>query len=117
MQKSGGKGFSLPLGPLLMSPKPSYKLVISSEGDNVDKTKTLLDLFDMFDIKQDVVVGAFGNKNTDTDAYTDAGISTNLIYLINEDSEMINVGTGQRTSYQELIRNLDTLYPPVYRQK
>ena len=45
------------------------------DDPNIDKTKTIKSLTRMFDVKQDAVIGCYGNKNTDVLAYMDAGKS------------------------------------------
>ena len=66
---------------------------------------------DLFDIKHDVVVGAYGNKNTDTEAYLKSGIRGERVFLINENSKLINVATGNMSSYQLQAEAIDQFYP------
>ena len=77
------------------------------------KTATIRSITHLFDIKENVVVSAYGNKNTDTAAYMDAGISTNRIYLVNSDSILRRMNDGKESSYPEHARNVNQLYPKI----
>ena len=77
------------------------------------KTATTKAFLDLFDIKENVVLGAYGNKNSDTQAYMDAGVSTNIIYLINTDSVIRRVSDNKRTSYFEHASKVNQKYPKI----
>ena len=101
--------YSMPKGPLFMRPI-SGQASITADPE-IMKIAILRSILDLFDLKQDVVVGAYGNKNTDTETYLKCGIRGSKIYLINEDSKMINVGTGNVTSYPLQAQAVNDLYP------
>jgi len=102
---------SVPKGPLFVSPKVTSQAVLAPGSQHEDKTKAIRSLANLFDERQDAIVGAYGNKNSDVEAYMDAGIRPDRIYLINEDSVIRNAKTGRKTSYGELVANIDALYP------
>jgi len=60
---------------------------------------------------QEAVFGAYGNADTDTLAYTNVGISTNLIYLVNEIGELRKVSDGTITSYKHHADMVNDMYP------
>lgn len=101
--------YSLPKGPMIMSPI-SAKAAITADAD-VMKLETLKSLLNLFDIKHDVVAGAYGNKNTDTEAYLKSGIRGDRVFLINENSKLVNVATGNVSSYQLQAEGIDQYYP------
>ena len=68
----------------------------------------------MFDVKQNVIEGCYGNHNTDTQAYMDAGVMPKIIYLVNNQGKLVNAATGLKTTYQEQIAKIDSLYPPTW---
>ena len=77
------------------------------------KTATIKSMTDLFNIKENVVLGAYGNKNSDSQAYMDAGVSTNIIYLINTDSVIRRVSDNKRTSYFEHASKVNQKYPKI----
>ena len=101
--------YSMPLGPLFLSPI-SAEAAITADAE-IMKVATLRSLLDLFDLKQDIVAGAYGNKNTDTEAYLTSGIMGEKIYLINEASKIINVATGNETSYRLQTQRVNEIYP------
>ena len=103
-------GYSLPRSPLFMSPITWHKALFSPDKMS-NKVFALDSLFDLFDLKSHVVAGAYGNKDTDTRAYLNSGISASKVFLVNKKSKMINVGNKENTSYMEHFRNVDKMYP------
>merc|ERR1711973_109356 len=110
-----GDGFSLPVGPVFSDPNTFVDSILSEviEGDPfVEKTKTILEIKRVFDNEDkqsimDTVVAGFGNKKTDTKAYVDAGIDEKKIFIVDTKGVVVNVGTEQKTTYEELTQNLD----------
>ncbi|XP_040571687.1 phosphatidate phosphatase LPIN2 [Lepeophtheirus salmonis] len=104
----------LPIGPLLMSPKPLSDAIIDSTlgSPRWTKAKTLLTLLKLFREGSGVVWGAYGNKKHDAEAYRDAGIPNSRIYLVNPKGELRREdGEGGRTSYTQQQSELEILYP------
>jgi phosphatidate phosphatase PAH1 len=58
-----------------------------------------------------VVYGAYGNANTDTEAYMEVGIRPNLVYLVNKSGQLRRVSDGAITSYGEQAKDVNRLYP------
>ncbi len=97
-----------------MSPK-SFKSALSDalNDPSIMKTKQIRSFLGMFDLREGVVAGAYGNKNSDTNAYLNSGISSNQIYIINDDSILRRVDNGLATSYTRQANEVDSLYPPL----
>ena len=101
--------YSMPRGPLFLSPI-SAEAALTADAE-VMKLSTLKSILDLFNLKQDVVAGAYGNKNSDTEAYLNSGIRGGRIFLINEDSQILNVETGNNSSYKLQALQIDKYYP------
>ena len=105
-------GYSLPKGPVFMSPKTFAEALVDAMSDpSPVKTATLKGLLKLFDLKENIVHGAYGNRNSDTKSYMDAGISAEKIYLVNEKGILRRVSDGKRTSYLEHAKNVNQMYP------
>lgn len=97
-----------------MSPKSFAEALADAVTDpSPVKAEQIKSFSKLFNLRQDVILGAYGNRNSDTKAYMDAGISTNLIYLVNEKSILRRVSDGKRTSYYEHATNVNQLYPSI----
>ena len=68
-------------------------------------------MFQLFERKKDAIYGAYGNSNTDVEAYLKTGIKSELIYLVNETGKLRQVGTNSVTSYGEQALHVNELYP------
>ena len=78
---------------------------------SIVKTNQIRSIIELFDVRENAVAGAYGNKNSDTNAYLNAGLRSNQIYIINDDGILRKVDNGLITSYNEQADNVDTLYP------
>ena len=95
-----------------MSPKTfAEALVDALSNPGPVKTSTIKAFVELFDAKENVIKAAYGNRNSDTQAYMDAGISTNLIFLVNDKSVLRRVGDGRRTSYADHASKVNEMYP------
>ena len=107
-------GYSLPKGPGFMSPKTFAEALVDAMSDpsKVKATK-IQSILNLFDLKQDVILGAYGNRNSDTKAYLEAGIATNKIFIVNEKSIVRRVGDGKKMTYQDHVNNINDMYPKL----
>ena len=97
-----------------MSPKTFADAISDALTDpSPVKAETMMSFLKLFDIKDNVVLGAYGNRNSDTKAYLDVGISTNKIYLVNEDNVLRRVSDGQRSSYFNHASDVNEMYPKI----
>ena len=103
--------YSLPKGPLFMSPISAEK-AISADAE-IMKLSTLTSIINLFDLKEGVIYGAYGNKNSDTESYLKSGIKGDNVYLINEQSNIVNVATGNITSYKVQSQMINEYYPKL----
>ena len=105
-------GHSLPISPVIMSPLV-WHTAIWKDYKKAMKLSALNSLLALFDLKETVVSGAYGNKDSDSQAYLKAGIADNRVFLVNPQSVMINVGTKEDTSYVDQVHqiNSDKIYP------
>ena len=97
-----------------MNPKPFANAMVDAlRHANVAKTKFLKDMFNLFQLHKNVVIGAYGNKETDTIAYMEAGISKDNIYIVNPKGELRNIYDSTVTSYHAHALLVDEMYPKV----
>ena len=107
-------GFKLPKHPVFLTPAVMVEAAVSNAEEHTEaKTATLKYLMNLFKNKSNIVHGAYGNKDSDTEAYRNIGIPDDKIFIINKQSHMINVGTKLPTSYKEHAKFIDRMYPNV----
>ena len=112
-------GYSLPPGPVLFSPTTFISGVIAevvTKTPDVQKTKTMDEIWNIFKSEkntriENTIVAGYGNKPTDTKAYVNSGLPLNSVYIVNPQGVLKNEGTGDITSYEEQVQNIDVLYP------
>ena len=100
------EGKSLPPGPVIFSPTSFITGLIAevvTGSPDVQKTKMILELWSTFrsenrtDINE-VIVGGYGNKETDTKAYLQAGLLPHNVFIVNTQ--------GTRQLYFYLVGNI-----------
>jgi len=109
-------GFSLPQGPVLMSPTSFISGLIAevvTRTPAVQKTKTVKEIQEAFNNLPDTIVAGYGNKDTDKKAYEDSGISSERIFIVNPEGELTNIGTEEVSSYGEQVEQIHSLYPDI----
>ena len=102
-------GYHLPYGPLFMSSIPTDRL--GHTNPTTIKTSVLTSFLSIFKSRENIIMGAFGNKETDTVAYSSVGIPLDKIYILNKESQVFNVGTRKVYSYSELADKVDEIFP------
>ena len=102
-------GYQLPFGPVFLSPITTDRLGLTDPS--VVKTSVLNSFLSSFKCKEEVIVGAFGNKETDTHAYSNVEIPLDKIFILDKESQISNVGTKKTYSYSELADKVDSLFP------
>eukprot|EP00288_Rhodomonas_lens_P016144 CAMPEP_0177695450 /NCGR_PEP_ID=MMETSP0484_2-20121128/3462_1 /TAXON_ID=354590 /ORGANISM="Rhodomonas lens, Strain RHODO" /LENGTH=481 /DNA_ID=CAMNT_0019206373 /DNA_START=195 /DNA_END=1636 /DNA_ORIENTATION=+ len=110
----------LPPGALITTAErwvPAILIGLSPMGPQKFKTGVLSDVRTLFGGREDVFVGGFGNRKTDSGAYRAAGISPSRIFLV-DDSSRVYVGKmdskPQYTSYAELSDILPQFFPSLH---
>jgi len=115
------EGFSLPPGPILFSPTTilcGFITEVVTKTPDLQKTQTVLQLWELFrkgegSVISNTIVAGYGNKDTDTKAYINAGMDRGRVYLVNPKGELRNEETGLVSSYSDQVLQLDTLYPNI----
>jgi len=87
-----------------------------SYNPTIVKLTTIKSIIELFDLKEKVVYGAFGNKTTDAIAYSESSISPDKVYLIDEEGCIVHMKDLKTTSYGELSKNINLIFPQkIYR--
>ena len=92
-------------------------LAAAVTSPNVEKAKTLKDIFSLFKLKSDIVAGSYGNKNSDTEAYTEAGVPDDKIWIVNSEGVLKSARDGAKSSYGEHALKVDSMYPLVMKTR
>jgi len=114
-------GYSIPPGPVLFSPSTFISSLVTEVVDGnpyVQKTQTIADIWRSFNTPDKsgimhTVMTAYGNKETDVTAYVDAGIDPHSIYIVNPQAELVNIGSGEVSSYAHQAETIELLYPAI----
>ena len=66
----------------------------------------------LFESVKDTIYGAYGNSNTDVEAYLKVGIRSSLIFLVDESGKLRQVANGSLvTSYGQQAQRVNEMYP------
>ena len=76
-----------------------------------------------------MITAAYGNTDTDTKAYLEAGLRPGSVFIVNKQGKFAaiesfscqvliagvlkNIGTGDISSYEKQIENIEKLYPQI----
>ena len=105
-------GVGLPKYPVLCIPQEFAVAALADESQAVlGKSSSLNNVLSLFENPSDMFVGAYGNKNSDAEAYKNVGISLNKTFIINKQSEITNVLSDEKTTFQLQIEDLNNLFP------
>jgi len=109
------KPYTMPMGPVLLQVESllgAFKTEVIKGQPEVNKIAALSRIKGLF--PGNPFFSGFGNKAWDILAYKALNINPDLIFNVQEDSQLISEGTGIPTNYTMLIQNIQTLYPPLY---
>ncbi len=108
-------GYSLPFGPVLMSPKTMAEAVIENfiTGPEFQKAATLKEVLSLFNSGPDTVAGAYGNKASDIRAYSAADIAPEKVFIVDTEGRLKSVKDGSISSYPTHSDRVNELYPPT----
>jgi phosphatidate phosphatase PAH1 len=117
-------GFEMPRGPLITTSERSLAALVRSfrrRGGGADdfKVGALNDIASAFEVggrrlRPRVFYGGFGNRATDAQAYSSAGVPKNRIFIIDERSRLSLRETRELfDSYAELLSEIPRFFPPV----
>ena len=107
------KGYSLPVSALFLSPVSVVEAAIEASDPSATKTATIQPLLDMFELKEHVVSVGYGNQESDAKSYLNVGIEASKIFIVDEDSKMVNYASGDKTSYLTHAENVNSMYPKI----
>lgn len=112
------KGVVLPEGPMITSPDTFYESIkreVIIKNPEIFKIKVLRQIKKVFAGTSDYnpFYCGFGNKDTDAIAYAVVGISKKRIFTINPDGDIFMLKSGVITSYIDLNKNIDQIFPFV----
>ena len=106
----------LPKGPIIMDPDgifSSFKKGILQKQTYLIKILSLLEIKNLFDDDEQHFFAGFGNKETDAIAYRYLGIELKNIFIINPSSKINQLGEKNKTTYEELCQNCDSIFPKI----
>jgi phosphatidate phosphatase PAH1 len=101
---------SLPPGPLFMSPDgifTSLRREVIEKKPHLLKVPLLIELKNLFPTVLMPFYAGFGNRETDAISYRYVNIPLNRCFIINTSSEVIQLGSTVKTTYQEIADNID----------
>ena len=102
----------LPKNPVFCLPGDVADAALGDSSKGAEgKTTSLTNVLNLFMESSNVIVGAYGNNNSDSEAYKNVGIPLNKTFLIDKCSKMINLDTKEETSYKSQALEIDILYP------
>ena len=105
-------GPPLPQGPVLCIPKDLAEAALGDSSKAIEgKSSTLQNVLALFEDPSTVVAGAYGNNNSDSEAYKNIGIPPNKTFMINKKSKIVNIMTKEETTYKLQSDNLNNIYP------
>ena len=121
-------GFEMPSGPLITTSERSLEALVRSfrrKGSGADQFKlsALLDIASAFEVQVNgrsccrarVFYGGFGNRPSDAQAYSAAGVPSNRIFIIDESSRLSLRETREvYASYSELISSVPRYFPHAH---
>ncbi len=105
---------TLPPGPMLMSPDGLFsalKREIIQRKPHLLKIPLLTEIKNLFPENVEPFYAGFGNRNTDAYAYRYLNIPLNNIFLVDPNSEVIQLGKEEITTYKEINNKLENYFP------
>jgi len=106
------KPYQMPRGPVLLQVESlfgAFKTEVIKGQPEVNKIAALSRINGLF--PGNPLVSGFGNKAWDILAYKALNINPDLIFNVEDDSDLVSEGTGIPTNYTTLIENVESLYP------
>ena len=104
--------WKLPKNPVFCLPGNAADAALGDSSKGAEgKTTSLKNVLGLFKETGNVIVGAYGNNNSDSEAYKNVGVPLNMTYLIDKQSKMVNLETKQETSFKAQATEINTLYP------
>ena len=106
--------WKLPKNPVFCLPGNTADAALGDSSKGAEgKTTSLKNVLGLFKEPGNVIVGAYGNNNSDSEAYKNVGVPLSMTYLIDKQSKMVNLETKQETSFKAQATEINTLYPNI----
>lgn len=106
----------LPAGPLLLSPDglfSSLKREVIDRIPQILKINILTEIKNLFPQNNFPFFAGFGNRNTDAIAYRAIGIDLNKIFIINTNSDVVQLNNKQQKTYESIAQEVNYLFPKL----
>jgi len=106
--------YRMPKGPVLLQVESllnAFQTEVITGQPEVNKIALLSRIRGLFPANP--FFAGFGNKAWDILAYKALSIDPNMIFNVDEESSLVIEGSGLRTTYRDLINNIDNIFPPV----
>ena len=104
----------LPPGPMLMSPDGLFsalKREAIQRKPHLLKIPLLTEIKNLFPQNVQPFFGGFGNRDTDAIAYRYLDIPLNNIFIVDPNSDVIQLGKEETTTYKEINTELEKYFP------
>ena len=111
---------TLPPGPLFMSPDglfASLRREVIEKKPHLLKIPLLFELNNLFVDKLPHFHAGFGNRETDAVSYMYLQIPLNKCFIINTSSEVVQLGSTVKTTYQEIADNIDKYFQKIEKKE
>ena len=105
---------TLPPGPMLMSPDGLFsalKREVIQRKPHLLKIPLLTEIKNLFPDNVKPFFAGFGNRDTDAIAYRYLDIPLNNIFIVDPNSEVIQLGKEETTSYKDINNELEKYFP------
>lgn len=105
---------TLPPGPMLMSPDGLFsalKREVIQRKPHLLKIPLLTEIKNLFPKGIQPFYAGFGNRNTDAIAYRYLDIPLKNIFIVDPNSDVVQLGEEETTSYKEINNNLQKYFP------
>ena len=105
---------TLPPGPMLMSPDGLFsalKREVIQRKPHLLKIPLLTEIKNLFPDNVKPFFAGFGNRDTDAIAYRYLDIPLNNIFIVGPNSEVIQLGKEETTSYKDINNELEKYFP------
>ena len=104
----------LPPGPMLMSPDGLFsalKREVIQRKPHLLKIPLLTEIKNLFPKNINPFYAGFGNRDTDAIAYRYLDIPLNNIFIVDPNSDVIQLGKEETTTYNDINNNLECYFP------
>lgn len=106
--------YKMPVGPILLQVESllnAFQTEVITGQPEVNKIALLSRIRGLF--QTNPFVAGFGNKAWDILSYKALNIDPNMIFNVDEESNLVIEGSGLKTSYREIIDNINDIFPAI----